>query len=216
MTQQPQELGGDTVALPEPVSIVPAEAEKKSKDKDKKKKKENRGVETMFRVTYQNHVALSRLADNKAHTLISLNGVIVSAVVAFLRGRLVTLSWDILPVLVLLVGCMVSLAFAVIGARPRVTRAGVTLEGVRNNTENVLFFGQFTSLSLPEFQEALRVLMKDPALLYDNLGRQLYLMGQSLNRKYRYLQMSYLAFLGATGVASTLYVIGYLVLGLRN
>jgi hypothetical protein len=210
MTQQPQEIGGGPVGLPEPVSIIATQPEKKTKDK---KKKENRGVETMFRVTYQNHVALSRLADNKAHTLISLNGVIVSAVVAFLRGRLVTLSWDIVPVFVLLVGCMVSLAFAVIAARPRVTRAGVTLEGVRNNTENVLFFGQFTSLSLPDFQEALRVLMKDPALLYDNLGRQLYLMGQSLNRKYHYLQISYFAFLGATGLATALYVIGYLLLG---
>jgi hypothetical protein len=205
MTQQPQEIGGDVAPLPEPVPIASPPPEKGG-NKEKKKKKENRGVETMFRVTYQNHVALSRLADNKAHTLISLNGVIVSAVVAFLRER---------PVFVLLGGCMVSLAFAVVAARPRLTRAGVTLDGVRNNTENVLFFGQFTSLSLPEFQEALRVLMKDPALLYDNLARQLYLMGQSLNRKYHYLHISYFAFLAATGLAATLYVVGYLVLGLR-
>jgi Pycsar effector protein len=209
MTQQPQELGGSIAALPEPASSAIAQPE----TKEKKNKKGSRGVETMFRVTYQNHVALSRLADNKAHMLISINGVIVSAVVAFLRSRLGTLSWDIVPVFVLIIGCMVSLAFAVIGARPRLKRTGVTLEGVRNNTENVLFFGQFTSLSLPEFQEALRVLMKDPALLYDNLGRQLYLMGQSLSRKYRYLQFAYFAFLGATGSATALYVIGYLVRG---
>jgi hypothetical protein len=215
MTQQPQEIGGDAAPLPEPVPIASPPLEKSGNKEKKQKKKENRGVETMFRVTYQNHVALSRLADNKAHTLISLNGVIVSAVVAFLRERLGTLSWSIAPVFVLLAGCMVSLAFAVVAARPRLTRAGVTLEGVRNNTENVLFFGQFTSLSLPEFQEALRVLMKDPALLYDNLARQLYLMGQSLNRKYHYLHISYFSFLAATGLAATLYVVGYLVLGLR-
>ncbi len=212
MTQQPQELGPDITVLPEPEPTAIAQPARK---KDKKKKKSNRGVETMFRVTYQNHVALSRLADNKAHMMISINGVIVSAGVAFLRPRLGTLAWDSVPVLVLIVGCMVSLAFAVIGVRPRLRRTGVTLEGVRNNTENVLFFGQFTSLPLPDFQEALRVLMKDPPLLYDNLGRQLYLMGQSLNRKYRYLQISYSAFLVATGLATTLYVIGYFVLGLR-
>ena len=209
MTQQPQELGGEVAALPEPSTSAIAQQKKKSK-------KGYRGVETMFRVTYQNHVALSRLADNKTHMLISLNGVIVSGAVAFLRPRLGTLSWDIVPVFVLILGCMVSLAFAVIGARPRLTRAGVTLEGIRNNTENVLFFGQFTSLSLPDFQEALRVLMKDPELLYDNLGRQLYLMGQSLNRKYHHLQIAYLAFLAATGLASALYVLDYLVLGIRG
>jgi Pycsar effector protein len=210
MSQQPQDVGDDSSALPEPVPAALGEPEKK---KEKRDKKQSRGVETMFRVTYQNHVALSRLADNKAHMLISINGLIVSGVVAFLRSRLGTLSWDIVPVFVLILGCMVSLAFAVVGARPRVTRTGVTLDGVRNNTENVLFFGQFTRLSLPEFQEALRVLMKDPALLYDNLGRQLYLMGQSLNRKYHYLQIAYFAFLAATGLATALYVIGYLMLG---
>jgi hypothetical protein len=215
MTQQPQDLGGNLTPLPAPMPSASAEPEVKdeNKKKGKKKKKENRGVETMFRVTYQNHVALTRVADNKAHMLININGVIVSAIVAFLRSRLGTLSWDIVPVFVLISGCTVSLAFAVIGARPRLSRAGVTLDGVRNNTENLLFFGQFTSLSLPEFQEALRALMKDPALLYDNLGRQLYLMGQSLNTKYRYLQIAYFAFLAATGLAAVLYVIGYLVLG---
>jgi hypothetical protein len=218
MTQQPQDLGSNLTPLAAPVpsaSVQPEvspEDNKKGKKKDKKKK-ENRGVDTMFRVTYQNHIALSRLADNKAHMLMYLNGLIVSAVVAFLRNRLGTVSWDIAPVFVLIVGCMVSLAFTVMGARPRVSRLGVTVDGVRNNADNLLFFGQFTSLSLPEFQEALHVLMKDPALLYDNLGRQLYFMGQSLNTKYRYLQIAYFAFLAATGLATALYVMGYFVLG---
>ncbi len=221
MAQQPQDLGGNLAQLPAPAASVSAQPEvspqddgkEKKKEKKGKKKKENRGVDTMFRVTYQNHIALSRLADNKAHMLMYLNGLIVSAVVAFLRNRFGTLSWDIAPVFVLIVGCMVSLAFAVIGARPRVSRLGITVDGVRDNAENLLFFGQFTSLSLPQFQQALHVLMKDPALLYDNLGRQLYLMGQSLNRKYRHLQIAYSAFLAATGLATALYVIGYFVLG---
>jgi hypothetical protein len=216
MSQQPQDLGAGVAPLavtaPGADAAAASDAGKKSKKKDKKKK-ESRSVDTMFRVTYQNHIALSRLADNKAHMLMYLNGLIVSAVVALLRNRLVTVSWEIAPVLVLIVGCMVSLAFAVLGARPRVSRRGVTVDGVRNNTENLLFFGQFTSLSLADFQAALHVLMKDPALLYDNLGHQLYLMGQSLNRKYRHLQIAYLAFLAATGLATAVYVIGYFVRG---
>jgi len=222
MDQQPQDLGGHLAPQPAPAlsAIVQSEAtlqddkkERKKEKKEKKKKKESRSVDTMFRVTYQNHIALSRLADNKAHMLMYLNGLIVSAVIAFLRNRLGTVSWDIAPVFVLIVGCMVSLTFAVIGARPRVSRVGISVDGVRDNAENLLFFGQFTTLSLPQFHEALHVLMKDPALLYDNLARQLYLMGQSLNRKYRHLQIAYSAFLVATGLATALYVIGYFVLG---
>ena len=221
MAQQPQDLGGNLTQLPTPALSVEAQAsvtpdsdkKEKKKDKKNKKKKESRSVDTMFRVTYSNHIALSRLADNKAHMLMYLNGLIVSAVVALLRNRLGTMSWDIAPVFVLMIGCMVSLTFAVLGARPRVSRLGISVDGVRDNTENLLFFGQFTSLSLPQFQEALHVLMKDPALLYDNLARQLYLMGKSLNRKYRHLQIAYSAFLAATGLATVLYVIGYFVLG---
>jgi hypothetical protein len=208
MTQQPSELVGAS-----PPSSAPA-SDAKPKDK-KKNKKDNRGIETMSRVTYQNHIALSRLADNKANMLISVNGLIISAVIALLRSRLGTLSWDAAPVLVLVVGCMVSLAFAVSGARPRLNRTPTTVDDVRNSTGNLLFFGQFTSMSLADFQESLRVLMKDPRLLYENLGRQLYLMGHALNRKYRHLQIAYFAFLAATGLATALFVVGYLTLGLR-
>lgn len=210
MTQQPSALVGGA-----PASLEPALGDnaKPKKDKKEKKKKKSDGVETMFRVTYQNHVALSRLADAKANILISINGVIISIVIALLRTRFGTLSWDALPVLVLIIGCMVSLAFAVIGARPRLSRATITVDDIRNNTGNLLFFGQFTSLSLPDFQESLRLLMNDPRLLYDSLGRQLYLMGQALNKKYWYLQIAYVAFLIATGLATALFVIVYLTTG---
>jgi len=207
MTQQPPDLAGASPPVPT------AEGAPKEKKKKDKKKDENRGIETMFRVTYSNHIALSRLADNKAHMLISVNGLIISAVIAILRSRLMTLSWDGIPVLVLIVGCMVSLGFAVTGARPRLSRTPTTVDDIRSGDGNVLFFGQFTTMSLAEFQEALGVLMNDRRLLYENLGRQLYLMGQSLNKKYRHLEIAYLAFLAATGSATVIFVIGYLTLG---
>jgi len=173
---------------------------KEKKDK-KKKKKENRGVETMFRVTYQNHVALSRLADNKANMLISINGLIVSGIIALVT-RGVSVSWSLGPVMVLVAGCLVSLSFAVLAARPRLSRAPVTIDDIRGNSGNLLFFGQFTSMPLAEFQASLRVLMKDPELLYDHLGRQLYLMGQSLNTKFRLLQLAYGTFLASIVMAT--------------
>src|SRR5262252_5695700 len=113
--------------------LVPAEAppvdvaapDKPKKDKDKKKKKErSRGIETMFRVTYSNHIALSRLADSKISMLIAANSGIISVVIT-LAVKTATVSWHFLPVLVLLAGCLVSLTFAVMAARPRVRRSHV-------------------------------------------------------------------------------------------
>jgi hypothetical protein len=195
--------------LESPVVATQPERTDDVKQKDKKKKKEeNRGIETMFRVTYQNHISLSQLADNKANMLISINGLIISVMIAIVT-RTDAVSWNLAPMLVLTVGCMVSLTFAVIAARPRLSRSIVTIDEVRADTGNLLFFAQFTSMPLAEFQDSLRVLMKDRRLLYNHLGRQLYLMGQSLNGKYRYVQLAYLAFLASTGLATALFVAMY-------
>ena len=99
----------------------------------------------MYRVTYQNHISLSQLADNKANMLISINGLIISVMIAIVT-RTERGSWSLAPVIVLITGCMVSLAFAIVAARPRVNRSAVTVDQVRNETGNVLFFGQFTSM----------------------------------------------------------------------
>jgi hypothetical protein len=207
MTEQPpafDELPAD------PLQPEPVEGEKKKKDKkDKKgKKEENRGIETMYRVTYQNHVSLSQLADNKANMLLSINGLIISVMIAIVT-RTGAVSWSLAPLIVLITGCMVSLAFAIVAARPRLKRSAVTIDQVRNETANVLFFGQFTSMPLAEFQDSLQVLMKDRRLLYAHLGRQLYHMGESLNGKYRYLQLAYNAFLASTALATALFVLLY-------
>lgn len=191
------------------VELEQIEPEGKGKDKGKKKDRgESRGIETMYRVTYQNHVALSRLADNKANMLISINGLIISVMIAIVT-RTGAVSWALLPVVILVGGATVSLAFAVIAARPRLGNGGVTLEQVRNGTGNVLFFGQFTTMPLDQFQESLKVLRQDPELMYAHLGRQLYHMGESLNGKYRRLQTAYAVFLGATALAAALFVAMY-------
>jgi len=107
MSEQPSL---QAVAVPPAVEDPPKE-EKKNKDK---KKEELRGVETMYRVTYQNHIALSQLADNKANILISINGVIISVMIAIVT-RLGAVSWSLLPAVLLITGALVSLGFAVDG-----------------------------------------------------------------------------------------------------
>jgi hypothetical protein len=218
MSEQTVQLvptGAPELVPAEPPAAAASEPDKPKKDKDKKKKKaRSRGIETMFRVTYSNHIALSRLADNKISMLIAANSAIITAVIA-LVAKTARVAWNFAPVLVLLAGCLVSLIFAVTAARPRVHRSHVDVDDIRNDTGNLLFFAQFTSMSLPQFQESVRVLMKEPALLYDHLARQLYHMGESLNRKYRYLQIAYSTFLTGIGLATVLLAFVYLSGGLN-
>ena len=199
MAQQPADSSS------EPAALEAADAktsEKAAKDKRDKRSERRRGIETMFRVTYNNHVSLSQLADQKAGILISINGLIITVIITVLTPQFGTWSWSLLPSIALVCGCLVSLTFAVLGARPRIDRTPVTLEKVRSGEHNVLFFGHFTNMPLPDFQAAIRSLGKDRRLLQDSLSRQLYSMGEVLLRKYRYLQIAYTAFLVGIGLAA--------------
>jgi len=46
------------------------------------KKGPGRGVETMYRSAYRNHINLSSIADNKANMMISINTIIMSLIIA--------------------------------------------------------------------------------------------------------------------------------------
>lgn len=193
---------------PEPAALEAADAktsEKAAKDKRDKRSERRRGIETMFRVTYNNHVSLSQLADQKAGILISINGLIITVIITVLTPQFGSWSWSLLPSIALVGGCLVSLTFAVLGARPRIDRTPVTLEKVRSGEHNVLFFGHFTNMPLPDFQAAIRSLGKDRRLLQDSLSRQLYSMGEVLLKKYRYLQIAYTAFLIGIGLAAAMF-----------
>lgn len=191
---------------PDPLAPAVVEAEEKAdKKKSGKGSERRRGIETLFRVTYQNHIALSQLADQKAGILISINGIIISVLIGLLTPRLTAWSWTMLPSLALVVGCVSSLWFAVLGSRPRIDRTPVTVDEVRNNQGNLLFFGHFLSMPLRDFQLAVRALGKDRKLLQDSLSRQLYAMGESLEKKYRYLHVAYTTFLVGIGVAAALF-----------
>ena len=161
----------------------------------------------MFRVTYQNHIQLSQLADNKANMLISINGLMTSVLAAVLAPRLDEATWLLTPAIVLLAGCVPSLVFAVLTVRPRLNRTPITVEQVRANAGNLLFFGQFSGMPLAEFNESMHALIDNPRLLQDSLIRQLWLMGQSLKQKYRFLQVAYALFLLGVGGAGVVLVV---------
>jgi hypothetical protein len=202
VSQQPTAVSAEPNAEPAATDAI-----KKKSKKGKDGRKAISGIQTMFRVTYQNHVALSQLADNKANMLISINGLMTSVLVAALAPRLAT-SWLLAPAIVLLAGSVPSLVFAVLASRPRLNRTPLTVEQVRDNAGNLLFFGQFSGMPLAEFMDSMHALLDDPRLLQDNLIRQLYHMGQSLEQKYRLVRLAYTMFiLGVGGAGSLLAVL---------
>jgi hypothetical protein len=69
---------------------------------------------------------------------------------------------------------------------------GTTIEEAKRN---ITFFGNFVTLELEEYEEAMDEVFSDSSLLYGNMVRDLYFLGKVLEKKYRFLSMSYNLFM---------------------
>lgn len=156
-----------------------------------------RGIQTYFRTNYRNHINLSAIADNKANIMISVNAILISVLITFLSYQNIgqTKPQIILPVLIFLVTGLASLIFAVLSARPKVTMLNTPGLPQQELRKNILFFGNFVQLELNEYEEAIESLFNDSALLYGNMIRDTYYLGKVLDKKYRYLSVSYNVFM---------------------
>ena len=181
-------------------------AEKHNVEKKKKKKKANkeqkkgglgsaRGVETMFRTSYRTNMDLSALADSKANIMISINGIIISIIIASISPKIDSNPWLLIPTSVLLLSCLVSISMAVLAARPRLNSKFIDLEAVRNNSANILFFGNFVNMREDDFIIGMKELLQDNDRLYVNMMRDIYGLGTVLEKKFKFLRTSYNVFM---------------------
>jgi len=164
-------------------------------EKPKKAPGSERGIETMLRSAYRVQMDLTALADNKANMMISINGIIMSIIVASIAPKLDANPWLLLPTAVLLIGSMVSIIYAIQAARPRVSHKPISLRDLHASEGNILFFGNFANLSENEFAQGMEEMMQDRTFTYDTMIRNIYGIGSVLNRKFVLLQVAYTAFM---------------------
>jgi len=157
----------------------------------------NRGIETMFRSAYRVQMELTSLADNKANMMISINGIIISIIIAAVAPKLDSNPWLLLPTAVMLVGTMISIIYAILAARPRVLRSAITLEDLEHSQGNILFFGNFANLEKEQFTEGMLELMQDKQVLYETMIHNIHDIGMVLNRKFGLLKLAYTSFMVA-------------------
>ncbi len=160
-----------------------------------------RGVETMFRVSSSNHQRLSVMADNKAHIMISVNSIIVSAALVLVVKNLDSNKFLIVPTLILLGVNVITIIYAVLATRPRIPNGVFTKEQVEKKSVNLLFFGSFYKMSFKEYEYGMIKMMNDSEFLYGSLIKDIYWQGRVLGRKYRLLHHSYNVFMYGIAIA---------------
>ncbi|MEO1726981.1 MAG: Pycsar system effector family protein [Bacteroidota bacterium] len=227
-------------ASPEPVGSPDADppaAKKKTKKKKKAKAKgskdasldktkagakkdpaakfgTSRGIETMFRSNYRVHMDLSAIADTKANIMISINGLILPILLGAISPKIDSNPWLLIPTSVLMVGCLISMIFAIRSARPRVSREPVSLDQINQKGYNILFFGHFANMRRDDYEEGMAQLMSSNEDIYRNMIRDLHGLGSVLNEKYALLRTSYTVFMIAITVGVLLFIATFFLIAM--
>ena len=180
-------------------------------DEDKAQKKEtDRGVQTMFRTTSNNHFELSSLADSKSNIMISVNSIIISVTLTIMVARLSHYPKYTVPTVILVIVCLSSIIFAILATRPSVSGGRFTEEDIRSKRANLLFFGNFFQMPLEEYQWGMNEMLKDREYLYNSMIKDIYSLGVVLARKYRYLRIAYTIFMWGLIIAVIAFAIAAL------
>ena len=166
----------------------------------------NRGIETMFRSAYRVQLALTALADNKANMMISINGIIISIIIASVAPKLDSNPWLLMPTSLFLIGTLISIIFAILAARPRVGSSQIDLQDLRHSAGNILFFGSFYELQESEFVQGMTSLMEDKTTLYESMMRDIFGLGAVLHKKFVLLQIAYNSFMIALILGVTSFI----------
>jgi hypothetical protein len=177
------------------------------KEEKPKKLTAERAADTLFRSAYRVQMDLTALADNKANMMISINGIVMSIIIASVAPKLDNNPWLLLPTVVLLIGNLVSMVYAVMAARPRVKSPALNPPIPAKPGGNLLFFGTFATMREDDFVAAMSQLMEERMPVYETMMRNIYGIGTVLFRKFLLLQYAYTSFMVALVLGVTSFMI---------
>jgi hypothetical protein len=186
--------------------------ENKKETRNKKSISYSRGVDTMFRITARNQINLNSIADNKSNILISVNAIIISIIITMLAGNIGNMSGDILPILVFLVICLITIIIAILSTRPNIITSKFTGEDIKKKNIDLNFFGNFVNLEYDDYLKYIKEIMKDDDYLYSILIKNQYSLGKILSKKFRLVKIAYNVFMVGIIITVIVFILNYLIL----
>jgi hypothetical protein len=183
----------------------PPKEKKETSEKDTERPE--KGIETMFRITSSNNQRLSDMADKKSHILITVNSIILSAIISLLLRKLDEDRFLIIPTVILLSICVASIVVSILATRPTIPNGTFTEANLAQKNVNLLFFGNFYKMSLNDYARGMSLVMGDTEFLYQTLIRDVYGQGAVLGKKYQLLRLAYNIFMFGLIVAVLTFII---------
>ncbi|MET3501289.1 putative metal-dependent HD superfamily phosphohydrolase [Mucilaginibacter rubeus] len=191
-------------------AILKDQLNEKRQKAGKSNDKPDKGIETMFRISSGNHQRLSDMADNKAHIMITVNSIILSAIISLVLRRLDTYGFLVIPTFLLLLVSLAAMTFSILSTRPSVPSGTFDRSDLEKKKVNLLFFGNFYKMELDQFAAGMEMMMEDGTFLYASLIRDIYAQGVILGKKYHLLRISYNIFMYGAIIAVTAFMLAYI------
>jgi HD superfamily phosphodiesterase len=155
----------------------------------------SKGIQTMLRLTSENHLKLSDMADHKANILISVNAIIISVILGVLLRKLDEEPYLTIPTIVFLLVAVTTIVISILATRPKISGGTFTPEDIKQKKTNLLFFGNFHKATYEQYNAAMREMMLDTDYLYGSLIKDIYYLAIVLGRKYRLIRLAYNIFM---------------------
>jgi len=162
--------------------VTQLKPERRSSWLEKHPAEDQSDVIQVLRTTQQHHVTLGMIADQKAN-------IVLGAFLIFITVTRSILEKDSsynFAVWILTFFFALSALFALMVIAPRFRH-----KLNRSTTNNLLFFGYFINMSQEEYIKQLNDHMQDNAQARELIIKDIYQLGQVLNKKYRNLRLSY-------------------------
>jgi hypothetical protein len=191
--------------------------EEKEKEKEAKKKVPNtiansKSAQTQFKTALRNHIDLSSIADNKANIMLSVNALIITFALPLLGRLIADNKLLLLPTIMLLSVCIVSMIFATLATRPIPMKGYSSMESILARKSNLFFFGNYFKMTFDEYEQGMNATVADDNILDTTIMRDLFFLGKTLGAKYAHLRKCYTIFM--YGIIAT--VIAFVVVFALN
>lgn len=151
----------------------------------------SRSAQTQFKTSLRNHIDLSAIADNKANIMLSVNALIITIALPILGTSIKENPSLLIPTMVLLTVCVISIVFATLATRPIKMKGKTTLENILSKKSNLFFFGNYHAMTFEQYEEGIAAVLSDEEILDNSIIRDLFYLGKALGKKYRYLRLCY-------------------------
>ena len=188
--------------LSEPDSKIVKQENKSTKNFSDKE------TEDLFKIAFRNYVHLVSVADGKAGLLINVNSIIISVVIAFVIHQ----EKYVLPSVIILTFSFITIFLSILSSRPQESRF---IQDKNSNSYQTFFFGsfdlmgnEFASADWENYSTSLDNLLKGgKENIFQEMYKESYNVRKVLGKKFTYLSIAYLVFLGGLFIAILSFVI---------